>query len=142
MVGISGYPYFEDYTMPSESKTTFGQMLKKLRLDEAGMGLRAFAAMIEMQPSNLSNIERDRVPPPASRQTVDRICDALGLADRDPRRDQLFDLAANPANRIPADVADVVRQQPGVPVLIRTVGNKQLSEEKLRELAEYIKKHY
>ena len=128
--------------MLSKSKTTFGQMLKKLRLDEAGIGLRAFAAMIEMQPSNLSNIERDRVPPPASRQAVDRICDALGLADSDLRRAQLFDLAANVANRIPADVADAVRKQPGVPVLVRTVANKQLSEKKLRELAEYIKEYY
>ncbi len=128
--------------MPAKPKETFGQMLKKLRLDEAAMGLRAFAAMIEMQPSNLSNIERDRIPAPASRQKIDCICDAIGLANSDPRRERLFDLAANPTNRIPADVADAVRQQPGVPVLIRTVGNKQLSEEELKELAEYIKKHY
>ncbi len=76
--------------MPAKSKETFGQMLKKLRLEEAGIGLRAFAAMIEMQPSNLSNIERNRIAPPASRRAVDRICDALGLADSDPRRVQLF----------------------------------------------------
>ena len=48
MVGIHDYPYFEDYTMASKPEITFGQMLKKLRLDEAGMGLRAFAAMIEV----------------------------------------------------------------------------------------------
>ncbi len=128
--------------MPAKSKETFGQMLKKLRLDEAGIGLRAFAAMIEMQPSNLSNIERDRISPPASRQAVDRICDTLGLADSDPRGAQLVDLAANAPSRIPADVADAVRRQPGVPVLVRTVANKQLSEKKLRELAEYIKEFY
>lgn len=128
--------------MSAKRKPSFGQLLKSIRLDEAGIGLRAFAAMIEMQPSNLSNVERDRIPPPASRQAVDRICDALGLADSDPRRAQLFDLAANAANRIPADVADAVRKQPGVPVLVRTVANKQLSEEKLRQLADYIKEYY
>ena len=124
------------------ARTTFGQMLKKLRLEDANIGLRAFAAMIEMQPSNLSNIERDRIAPPARREAIDRICDALGLADSDPRRDQLFDLAATAANRIPADVAEVVRKQPGIPVLVRTVANKQLSEKKLRELAEYVKEYY
>ena len=124
------------------ARTTFGQMLKKLRLEDASIGLRAFAAMIEMQPSNLSNIERDRIAPPARREAIDRICDALGLADSDPRRDQLFDLAATAANRIPADVAEVVRKQPGIPVLVRTVANKQLSEKKLRELAEYVKEYY
>ena len=124
------------------AQTTFGQMLKKLRLEDASIGLRAFAAMIEMQPSNLSNIERDRIPPPASRQAIDRICDSLGLADSDPQRDQLFDLAAKAEKRIPADVAEVVRKQPGIPVLVRTVANKRLSEKKLRELAEYIKEYY
>jgi len=128
--------------MPRITQITFGQMLKKLRLEETGIGLRAFAAMVEMQPSNLSNIERDRIAPPARREAIDHICDALGLADSDPRRDQLFDLAAKAANRIPADVAEAVRKQPGIPVLVRTVANKQLSEKKLRELAEYIKEYY
>lgn len=121
---------------------TFGQMLKKLRLEEANIGLRAFADLINMKPSNLSNIERDRVPPPANRKAIDCICDALGLAKADPRRENLFDLAAKAKNRIPADVADAVKKQPGIPVLVRTVANKQLSEKKLRELAEYIKKFY
>ena len=92
--------------------------------------------------SNLSNVERDKVPPPANRKAIDCICDALGLAKTDPRRDELFDLAAKSKNRIPADVADAVKEQPGIPVLVRTVANKQLSEKKLRELAEYIKKFY
>jgi len=120
----------------------FGGLLKRIRVEEAGIGLRAFADLINMKPSNLSNIERDRIPPPANRKTIVQICDALGLAKNDPRREKLFDLAANAKNRIPADVADVVKNQPGVPVLVRTVANKQLSEKKLRELAEYVKKFY
>jgi transcriptional regulator with XRE-family HTH domain len=121
---------------------TFGELLKKIRVEEAGIGLRAFANLINMKPSNLSNIERGRIPPPASRKAIDTICDALGLPKTDLRRDELFDLAAKAKNRIPADVADAVKEQPGIPVLVRTVANKQLSEKKLRELAEYIKKFY
>ena len=121
---------------------TFGQALKKLRITEAGVGLRAFADLINMKPSNLSNIERDRAAPPASRKTIDLMCDALGLSNDDPRREELFDLAAKARSRVPADVADVIREQAGIPVLVRTVGNKQLGEEKIRELAEYIKKFY
>lgn len=123
-------------------RETFGGMLKKLRVEEADIGLRAFANMIDMKPSNLSNIERGRIPPPANKKIVDRICDVLGLASYDPRREKLFDLAAEAKNRIPADVADAIKEQPGIPVLVRTVANKQLSEEKLKELAEYIKKFY
>ncbi len=121
---------------------TFGGLLKKIRVEEADIGLRAFANLIDMKPSNLSNIERSRISPPANRKSIVQMCDALGLAKNDPRREKLFDLAAEAKNRIPADVADVVKNQPGVPVLVRTVANKQLSEDKLRELAEYIKKFY
>ena len=123
-------------------RETFGGLLKKIRVEEADIGLRAFADLIDMKPSNLSNVERDRIPPPANRKTIVRICDALGLAKNDPRRERLFDLAAEAKNRIPADVADAVKNQPGVPVLVRTVANKQLSERKLREVAEYIKRFY
>lgn len=126
----------------SKKAETFGGLLKKLRLEEANIGLREFAGLINMKPSNLSNIERDRIPPPASRKAIDNLCDALGLTKTDPRRERLFDLAAKAKNRIPADIAETVKKQPGVPVLVRTVANKQLSEKKLKELAEYIKKFY
>ena len=125
-----------------KAKEAFGGLLKKIRVEEADIGLRAFADMINMKPSNLSNIERDRVPPPANRKTIVEICDSLGLAKNDPRREKLFDLAAEAKNRIPADVADVVKNQAGVPVLVRTVANKQLTEDQLRELTEYVKKFY
>jgi len=125
----------------TQKTTTFGESLKKFRL-EAQMGLRAFADLIDMAPSNLSNIERGRTAPPASRQKITQICDALGLAKNDSHRAQLFDLASNAPNRIPADVANTIKEKPGVPVLVRTVANKQLSEEKLRELTAYIEEHY
>ena len=125
-----------------KAKETFGGLLKKIRVEEADIGLRAFADLINMKPSNLSNIERDRVPPPANRKIIVEICDALGLAKNDPRREKLFDLAAEAKNRIPADVADVVKNRAGVPVLVRTVANKQLTEEQLSELTEYVKKFY
>ena len=125
-----------------KAKQTFGGLLKKLRLEEANIGLRAFADLIDMKPSNLSNVERGRIPPPANRKAIDSICDALGLSSKDPRRNNLFDLAAKAKNRIPADITEVIKKHPGIPVLVRTVANKQLSEKKLRELAEYIKKFY
>lgn len=125
-----------------ENTKTFGGLLKQLRLEDANIGLRAFANLIDMKPSNLSNLERDRIAPPANRQTIDNICDALGLAKTDTKREVFFDLAAKAQNRIPADVAEAVKKQPGVPVLVRTVANRQLSEKKLRELAKYIEDFY
>jgi len=127
---------------PTKPKETFGTLLKRIRIEEADIGLRAFADLIDMKPSNLSNIERDRIPAPANRDTIELMCDALGLATNDTKRERLFDLAAQAKGRIPADVADVVKHQPGVPVLVRTVANKQLTEKELRELTDYINRFY
>jgi len=121
---------------------TFGVYLKKLRLEEARIGLRAFADLIEMAPSNLSNIERDRTSPPYKKNKLNQICDALGLPEHDERRTKLFDLAAQSGSRVPVDIVQTIRDNPGVPVLVRTVANKQLDEKKLRELNEYIKQFY
>ena len=63
----------------ARKKETFGGILKKLRLEEADIGLRAFADLIDMKPSNLSNIEWDRILPPPGRKALDCICVALGF---------------------------------------------------------------
>ncbi len=128
--------------MEPKGELSFGQLLKKIRVEEANIGLRRFAELVDLQPSNLSNIERGKIPPPANKQTLDRICDGLGLSSTDPHRAELFDLAAKDSNRIPADIAKIVRENEGVPVLVRTVANQQLSDEKLRELARYIEENY
>jgi transcriptional regulator with XRE-family HTH domain len=120
----------------------FGQLLKKIRIEEANIGLRSFAELVELQPSNLSNMERGKIPAPANKETLDRICDALGLSSADPRKAALFDLAVKDSKRIPADIATAIKENKGVPVLVRTVANKQLSDEKLRELTKYIEEHY
>lgn len=128
--------------METKTGLRFGRLLKKIRVEEANIGLRSFAELVELQSSNLSNIERGKIPPPANKETLDRICDALGLSSADPRRAALFDLAAEDSKRIPADIATAIKENEGVPVLVRTVANKQLSDEKLRELTKYIEEHY
>jgi transcriptional regulator with XRE-family HTH domain len=120
----------------------FGGLVKKIRLEETKVGLRAFAELIEWQPSNLSNLERGRLAPPADGKTITSICNALGLSEDDPRRSRLFDLAAKEKKAIPQDVAKAIKEQPGIPVLVRAVANKRLDDDKLKELAEYIKKFY
>lgn len=129
--------------MVADNDLSFGQLLKKIRIEGANIGLRQFAELVELQPSNLSNIERGKIPPPANNETLDRICAALGLSLTDPRRAKLFDLAApSNSNRIPADIAKIIKENQGVPVLVRTVANRQLSDEKLKELAKYIEENY
>jgi len=120
---------------------TFGQYIRSLRL-RAGLGLRRFAEMIPMKPSNLCRTEAGRIPPPRDAHVIRRIAEALGIKETSPEYVQLNDLAskARPGTIAP-DVSEYVASQPGVPLLLRTARGKHLDAEQLRQLVEYIEAH-
>ena len=118
---------------------TFGEFLRAQRL-RAGFGLRAFAEAAGMQPSNLSNVEHGRIPPPQDRGALDEIADLLGLTEGVEARARLFDLAVAGKDRLPADVAAFAARTPGIPVLLRTIENRGLNRAELERLTEAIKK--
>ena len=122
--------------------TSFGTYLKELRLAK-GYGLREFARIIDMQPSNLSNLERGKLSPPRRKEALEILADALELGETDPQRQKLFDLAiADTPDRIPADLVDYATEVRVLPLLLRTVAHKRLSETQLRKLAEEINALY
>ena len=116
---------------------TFGEFLRTHRL-KAGLGLRAFAEAAGLQPSNLSNIEHGRIAPPQDREVLNRIADLLNLSEESPERATLFDLAVKGRNRLPADIAGFAARTPGIPVLLRTIENRGLSQEELAQLTKYV----
>lgn len=120
---------------------TFGSFLRSCRL-RAGFGLRAFAEAAGMQPSNLSNIEHDRAAPPQGGETIDELANLLGLAPGTSERAKLFDLAVAGRDRAPADIAAFAAKTPGIPVLLRTIENRGLSEAELEKLTEYVNRRY
>ena len=119
---------------------TFGTFLRQKRL-AAGYGLRRFAQEIGWQPSNLSAVERGRKTPPRQESVLTVIASALGLEKGSEDWHTLFDLAARPGEP-PADVAQYAARQPVIPVLLRTLESRQLSEEELRQLVEHINREY
>lgn len=121
---------------------TFGEYLKQQRL-EKGYGLREFARVIDMHPSNLSKLERDKLPPLRHRESLEVIAEALDFNGDDPRRKRLFDLAvADTPGRLPVDLVDYAAETKVVPLLLRTVAEKRLSEEQIRDLTEQINRLY
>jgi transcriptional regulator with XRE-family HTH domain len=116
---------------------TFGEFLRTHRL-KAGFGLRAFAEAAGFQPSNLSNIEHGRIAPPQAREILNRIADLLNLSEESPERGTLFDLAVKGRDRLPADIAAFAARTPGIPVLLRTIENRGLSQEELAQLTKYV----
>jgi len=57
---------------------TFGELLKELRRSKS-ISQRQLASQVNVDFSYISKIENDRLPPPAA-ETVEKICDALGLS--------------------------------------------------------------
>jgi len=116
----------------------FHEYLKHLRLAKE-VGLREFAHKISMDVGNYSRLERGILNPPKE-DVLDRIAKALSLSKDDAQK--LDDLAAVTSGRIPEDVAENLREFEYLPVLLRTIANKQLTDEQLRELTERVNKKY
>ncbi len=114
---------------------TFGAFLRARRI-VAGFGLRAFAEKAGMQPSNLSNMEHGRIPPPQEQTALESLADLLELSDED--RARLFDLAVAGRDRLPADVATFAARTQGIPVLLRTIENRGLTRAELEKLTKYV----
>jgi transcriptional regulator with XRE-family HTH domain len=124
------------------TRQPFGVYLRERRL-KAGYGLRSFAEAIDMQPSNLSNIEHGRAAPPQDLVMLERIADTLGLPEGSGERTHLFDLAvAHKEGTLPADVARFAARTRGIPVLLRTIENKRLTREELTKLTDYINERF
>lgn len=116
----------------------FGEMVRERRKD-LRLGLRECAMRADIDPGNLSKIERGRLPPPQDEHLLDRICLALEYEVGSTEADTLRDIAATENGRIPAEILEDEEVMSKMPVLLRTVHNKQLQAEQIEELIEMIR---
>jgi len=108
-----------------------GELLKRLRL-KAGFGLRSFAELVEMKPSNLSAIEHGRRGLPNDSDKLREIADALGLVEKSDEWKEFFDAARSPGT-LPADIGHLADRKL-VPALLRTIDNQNLSDDQIQRL--------
>lgn len=96
----------------------FGRFFKKRR-EVLGLSLRAFCLKHKLDPSNVSKMERGRLPPPQG-EKLREYATYLGVREGSDEWYQLFDLAAAERGIIPEDLRD--EQIAGkLPVLFRTL---------------------
>ena len=114
----------------------FGPLLRELRL-AANLGLRRFAELIGVKPSNLSDIENGRRLPPSDPAKLGEIAEALGLPEGSDEYRRLFD-AARRQGELPGDIRHMAERNL-VPALLRTIDNLQLEDDDISRLIADIK---
>jgi len=116
----------------------FGDYFKELRL-KSKVTLRQFCEVNGFDPGNISKIERGILPPPTSKEKLDHYATTLGIGPGDDEYLTFLDLART--SRVRAVVRDVTDSEllNMLPVLFRTVDNKDITPEKLDRIVNLIK---
>jgi transcriptional regulator with XRE-family HTH domain len=115
----------------------FADVLKARRA-ELRLSLRDFALRAEMDPANVSRLERGKSAPPRDEFVLDRIVLALQWEGAD-EAIRLKDLATTENGMFPYDIAENESLKSALPLLMRTVRNQQLDDESIEKLIELIK---
>jgi transcriptional regulator with XRE-family HTH domain len=124
--------------MDTGRDNTFGHFFKEMRL-KTGLSLRQFCIEHNLDPGNMSRIERGIASPPQSRAKLEEYASYLGIDKDSDDWYNFFDYAAAATGKIPHDVMSDEELVKKLPVVFRTLRGQKLSEEKLRELAETVR---
>ena len=115
----------------------WGEFVREKRL-AAGYGLRQFASLVGILPSNYNHMEKGRMAPPQDKGKLDQIAEVLDMETGSGEYAELMDLAVKGKEKLPADVEEFARRNELVPVLLRTLSNTKLTKGQLRDLMEQL----
>jgi transcriptional regulator with XRE-family HTH domain len=118
---------------------TFGEFFKELRIRK-GVTLREFCQKYDLDPGNISKLERGGLQPPQDMQKLRDYAHYLGVKEGSPDWHNFVDLASTGAGVIPQDILDDQELVKRLPVLFRTLRRRKLTKESLKELIEKLKK--
>ena len=111
----------------------WGEFMRKKRLD-SGFGLRQFASLVGILPSNYNHMEKGRMSPPQDKARLDQIAEVLEFDSGSKDYHTLMDLAVANKEKLPADIEEYARKNELVPVLLRTLNNCKLSKKDFAQL--------
>lgn len=116
---------------------TFGDFVRATRLKN-GLTGRESSLRAEMLPSNFSKLEHGVLLPPKDADKLRGLAAAIGIQSNTPEAETFFDLAAKATDAVPLDLADIISKSETIPLLLRTIGNKRLSEKEIARLVEIV----
>lgn len=119
-----------------DGRKTFGSYFKEKRI-KLKLTLRRFCEEHDIDPGNLSKIERGVLPPPKD-EILKKYAHYLKLKEGTDEWYEFFDLAAAESGRLPKELREkeIVAR---MPFLFRTIRGKKITKEKLDKLIKLIK---
>ena len=118
--------------------TTFGEFFKELRLRKA-LTLRQYCQEYGHDPGNISRIERGQLPAPKAETLLRAYAESLGVNEGTDDWLKFLDLAAVSNQTYGISAIKQAELLNRLPLLFRTLDNKELTEERLNQLIEMIK---
>jgi transcriptional regulator with XRE-family HTH domain len=123
--------------MVAQKSADFGQLFRRHR-KAAGKTLRAFCRENGYDPSNISKLERGKLPPPKG-EKLDEYAEALGIERGSDEWYEFRDVAATSAGRIPERLLSDEEVIKKLPVVFNTLGGEKPSEEQIKSLIDLLR---
>ena len=117
---------------------TFRQFFKKMR-EKKNLSLRRFCTENNIDPGNISKLERGLISPPQSKEKLEQYAYYLGIEKGSADWYEYFDLAAVQRGKIPDDLMGDVELVKKLPLVFRTIRGQKLSKASLDKLAEILR---
>jgi transcriptional regulator with XRE-family HTH domain len=120
-------------------KMTYGEFFKEKRIG-LKKTLRQFCLENKLDPGNISRLERGLMPPPQGSDKLEEYAKYLHIKNGTDDWYKFFDLARIEAGRIPEELLKDDAVVASLPILFRTLRGQKISEKKLDELVQLIRK--
>ncbi|MBI5694257.1 MAG: helix-turn-helix transcriptional regulator [Nitrospirae bacterium] len=121
-----------------KNKGRFGEFFKDKRI-ALGKTLRQFCQDNNLDPGNISKLERGIFPPPQSRDKLEEYANYLHIKKGTDDWYEYFDLAAAEAGRIPEELLSDDDVMEKLPILFRSLRGQKVPDKKLDELINKIR---
>ncbi len=120
------------------AKMTFGEFFKEKRIEQR-ITLRRFCLDNNLDPGNISRLERGAMAPPQDEEILQRYAKALGIKKGTDDWYTFFDLAATDRGIIPKDLMSDQEIVKMLPAFFRTLRGQKPTEEEMRKLTEKLR---
>ena len=92
-----------------------------------------------MLPSNYCKLEYGALQPPSNPAKLALLADALELPSNHPVTHEFYDLVGQALNSVPADVAAIISRDEAMPMMLRTLGCRKITQDEIEKIIRIIR---